>query len=69
MQFWQGVIFDNGLGGLHMFCHPFSSNKIQCGFVFNLLIFVRLNRLVVGSLDESARKRIKPKHESMPSSN
>ena len=41
MQLWQSVVFDNGLGGLYMFCNPFSFNKIQCGFVFNPIIFAR----------------------------
>ena len=41
IQLLQCVIFGNGRGGLPMFCHPFSFNKIQCGFVFNPLIFLR----------------------------
>ena len=41
MQLWQGVILGNGLGSLLMFSHFFYFNKIQCGFVFNPLIFAR----------------------------
>ena len=64
MQHWKSVNFDKGLGRLLMFCHPFSFDKIQCGFVFNPVTRSATASTMleygndVGVLAEAARTRI-----------